>query len=228
MNSCGTSSVGLKPFTTANPASHPNGLPGDLQEGTVIAAIQTIMPRRKLSDGIVDTSLGHMGTAQNLITTPVELPALMKAGGWHLSRIPASYTKSQAAGRGAVPRCYAGMWEEVADNADSSPSRWAKRCKTLTIGVELRGPRVAAAAAPATHSEPDLTRVTPRAQGVMPVVASDRSGDPPSAPAARRYHDAAVRPACPPASADRTQADKAPVTPAAGTIAPDRGSREEP
>ena len=98
MNSCGTSSVGLKPFTTANPASHPNGLPGDLQEGMVITAIQTIMPRKKLSAGSVDTSLGHMGTAQNLFTTPVELPALMKAGGWHLSRIPASYTRSQAAG----------------------------------------------------------------------------------------------------------------------------------
>ena len=86
----------------------------------------------------------------------------------------------------------------------------------------------AAAAGPASGAEPDLTLATPRSQGVTPVAASDRSGAQPSAPAARRYHDAAVRPACPPASADRTPADKAPATPAAGPIAPDRGSREAP
>ena len=94
--------------------------------------------------------------------------------------------------------------------------------KPVTAGVELSGPRLAAG--PASGSEPDLTRATPRSQGVTPVAASDRSGDQPSAPAARRYHDAAVRPACPPASADRTPADKAPATPAAGPIAPDRGA----
>ena len=62
------------------------------------------MPREKLFADSVDTSFGHMGTAQNLTTTGVELPTLMTAGGWNTSNMPASYTNSQAAGRGAVPR----------------------------------------------------------------------------------------------------------------------------
>ena len=54
----------------------------------------------------VDTPFSHMGTAQSLTDTGVELPALMMAGRWNTSRMPASYTKGQAAGRGAVPRYY--------------------------------------------------------------------------------------------------------------------------
>ena len=36
----------------------------------------------------------------------VELPALMTAGRWKSSRMPARYTERQAAGRGAVTRYY--------------------------------------------------------------------------------------------------------------------------
>ena len=36
----------------------------------------------------------------------VELPALMTAGRWKSSRMPARYTERQAVGRGAVARYY--------------------------------------------------------------------------------------------------------------------------
>ena len=56
----------------------------------------------------VDTSFTHMGPAQNLTATGVELLALMTAGRWKISRMPARYTERQAAGRGAVARYYQG------------------------------------------------------------------------------------------------------------------------
>ena len=44
--------------------------------------------------------------AQDLAASGVELPALMSAGRWKRSRMPARYTERQAAGRGAVARYY--------------------------------------------------------------------------------------------------------------------------
>ena len=44
--------------------------------------------------------------AQDLAATGVELPALMAAGRWKHSKMPARYTERQAAGRGAVARYY--------------------------------------------------------------------------------------------------------------------------
>ncbi len=44
--------------------------------------------------------------AQDLAAAGVELPALMNAGRWKSSRMPARYTEGQAAGRGAVARYY--------------------------------------------------------------------------------------------------------------------------
>ena len=44
--------------------------------------------------------------AQDLARTGVELPALMTAGRWKSSRMPARYTERQAADRGAVARYY--------------------------------------------------------------------------------------------------------------------------
>ena len=46
--------------------------------------------------------------AQDLAKSGVELPALMTAGRWKSSLMPAQYTEGQAAGRGAVARYYQG------------------------------------------------------------------------------------------------------------------------
>ena len=53
---------------------------------------------------------GHslrVGMAQDLSAIGCELPALMNAGRWATSAMPARYTRSQAAARGAVARYYA-------------------------------------------------------------------------------------------------------------------------
>ena len=51
---------------------------------------------------------GRIGMAQDLAAAGVELPALMNAGRWKSSKMPARYTESQATGRGAVARYYQG------------------------------------------------------------------------------------------------------------------------
>ena len=49
---------------------------------------------------------GRVGMAQDLVKSGVELPALMTAGRWKSSTMPARYTDRQAADRGAVARYY--------------------------------------------------------------------------------------------------------------------------
>ena len=49
---------------------------------------------------------GRVGMAQDLASTGTELPALMTAGRWKNSKMPARYTERQVAGRGAVARYY--------------------------------------------------------------------------------------------------------------------------
>ena len=49
---------------------------------------------------------GRVGMAQDLANTGTELPALMTAGRWKNSKMPARYTERQAAGRGAVAKYY--------------------------------------------------------------------------------------------------------------------------
>ena len=44
--------------------------------------------------------------AQDLVKNGVELPALMTAGRWKSSKMPARNTEPQAADRGAVARYY--------------------------------------------------------------------------------------------------------------------------
>ncbi len=51
---------------------------------------------------------GRIGMAQDLVKSGVELPALMTAGRWKSSKMPARYTERQAADRGAVARYYQG------------------------------------------------------------------------------------------------------------------------
>ena len=49
---------------------------------------------------------GRVGMAQDLAKTGAELPALMTAGRWKSSTLPARYTNRQAADRGAVAKYY--------------------------------------------------------------------------------------------------------------------------
>ena len=58
-----------------------------------------------LGEGFTGHS-GRVGMAQDLVKSGVELPALMTAGRWKSSRMPARYTERQAADRGAVARYY--------------------------------------------------------------------------------------------------------------------------
>ena len=58
-----------------------------------------------LGDGFTGHS-GRVGMAQDLAASGVELPALMTAGRWKSSKMPARYIERQAAGRGAVARNY--------------------------------------------------------------------------------------------------------------------------
>ena len=62
-----------------------------------------------LAAGLGDGFTGHggrVGMPQDLAKSGVELPALMTAGRWKNSKIPARYTERQAADRGAVARYY--------------------------------------------------------------------------------------------------------------------------
>ena len=49
---------------------------------------------------------GRVGMAQDLVKSGVELPALMTAGRWKSSKMPARYTERKAADRGAVANYY--------------------------------------------------------------------------------------------------------------------------
>ena len=56
-----------------------------------------------LGEGFTGHS-GRVGMAQDLVKSDVGLPALMTAGRWKSSTMPARYTERQAADRGAVAR----------------------------------------------------------------------------------------------------------------------------
>ena len=58
-----------------------------------------------LGEGFTGHS-GRVGMAQDLAATGTELPALMTAGRWTNSKMPARYTERQEAGRGAVAKYY--------------------------------------------------------------------------------------------------------------------------
>ena len=60
-----------------------------------------------LGDGFTGHS-GRVGMAQGLVKSGVELPALMTAGRWKSSNMPARYTERQAAAQGAVAWYYQG------------------------------------------------------------------------------------------------------------------------
>ena len=67
--------------------------------------VQAAAKAAGLGEGFTGHS-GRVGMAQDLVKSGTELPALMTAGRWKSSRMPARYTERQAAGRGAVARYY--------------------------------------------------------------------------------------------------------------------------
>ena len=62
--------------------------------------------RRSKTDQESEGVTLYIGMAQDLVKSGVELPALMTAGRWKSSKMPARYTERQAADRGAVARYY--------------------------------------------------------------------------------------------------------------------------
>ena len=56
--------------------------------------------------GLGDGFTGRVGMAQDLARTGAQLPALMTAGRWKSSTMPAPYTERQAADRSGVARYY--------------------------------------------------------------------------------------------------------------------------
>ena len=76
-----------------------------LSAGQIGRRVKAAAEAAGLGDGFTGHS-GRVGMAQDLAATGVDLPALMTAGRWKSSRMPAKYTERQAAGRGAVARYY--------------------------------------------------------------------------------------------------------------------------
>ena len=78
-----------------------------LSESQIGRRVRAACQSAGLGDGFTGHS-GRVGMAQDLAAAGVELPALMQAGRWQSSRMPARYTERQAAGRSAVARYYQG------------------------------------------------------------------------------------------------------------------------
>ena len=57
-------------------------------------------------DGQFTGHSARIGMARDLAASGCELPALMQAGRWKSERMPATYTRNESAGRGAVARYY--------------------------------------------------------------------------------------------------------------------------
>ena len=76
-----------------------------LSAGQIGRRVKAAAEAAGLGEGFTGHS-GRVGMAQDLAATGVDLPALMTAGRWKSSRMPAKYTERQAAGRGAVARYY--------------------------------------------------------------------------------------------------------------------------
>ena len=99
-----------------------------LSSSQVGRKVTAAAPAAGLGDGFTGHS-GRVGMAQDLAATGVELPALMTAGRWKSSKMPARYTEPPGCrpGRGGqvLPGGRGLMLLKVADKVGSSPSRWA-------------------------------------------------------------------------------------------------------
>ena len=76
-----------------------------LSESQIGRRVKAAAEAAGLGDGFTGHS-GRVGMAKDLAATGVDLPALMQAGRWSSSRMPARYTANEAAARGAVARYY--------------------------------------------------------------------------------------------------------------------------
>jgi len=77
-----------------------------LTSGSIGRRIRAACQAAGLGDGYSSHSC-RVGMAQALAAAGEELPALMTAGGWQSHTMPATYTRAELAGRGAVARFYA-------------------------------------------------------------------------------------------------------------------------
>ena len=68
---------------------------------------------------------GRVGMGQDMANTGVERPALMTAGRWKSSKMPARYTERQAVGRGAVAKYYqeSGGLQHESEVSKETPER---------------------------------------------------------------------------------------------------------
>ena len=85
----------------------------DTPQGSVFGLSARTISRRiraaAQAAGLEGAFSGHsarVGMARDLAASGAELPALMQAGRWKSERMPALYTRNEAAGRGAVARYY--------------------------------------------------------------------------------------------------------------------------
>ena len=91
--------------TRRGPTQDPQALVFGLSARQIGRRVDAAAKAAGLGEGFTGHS-GRVGMAQDLAATGVELPALMTAGRWKSSGMPARYTDRQAAGRGAVARYY--------------------------------------------------------------------------------------------------------------------------
>ena len=98
------------PTMRALQAIRPNGAKdGDSVFGLSSKQIGRRIASAATAAGLGEGFTGHsarVGMAQDLARTGTELPALMTAGRWQSPTMPARYTRSEQAGRGAIARFY--------------------------------------------------------------------------------------------------------------------------
>ena len=83
--------------------------PGASVFGLSARSISNRIRAAALAAGLEGEFSGHsarVGMARDLAASGTELPPLMQAGRWKSERMPALYTRNEAAGRGAVARYY--------------------------------------------------------------------------------------------------------------------------
>ena len=98
-------SAALRAIRPAEQLVDPNTPVFGLSARQIGRRMQAAAKAAGLGDGYAGHS-GRVGMAQDLVKSGVELPALMTAGRWKSSKMPARYTERQAADRGAVARYY--------------------------------------------------------------------------------------------------------------------------
>ena len=87
----------------------PDARPGDSVFGIGGSQVSRRIAAAARAAGLGDGFSGHspgVGMAQDLAAAAVGMPALMQAGRWSSSAMPALYIRAQSSGRGAVAKYY--------------------------------------------------------------------------------------------------------------------------